>query len=161
MKQLFVIGLLSVAMNMVHGQDKQADHYKPYEYKHSTAQLKKITKQHVKRAGQELADMDRIISQGPFSATVESLSGHSTPEWYKDAKLGIFFDWGLYSIAGYGEKGWSRARYPDWYLNRMYGQFMDYHHRVWGENFQRDDFIGLFNAEEFDATKVIQLVKST
>jgi len=161
MKQLFFIGFLCVAINIVHGQDKHADNYKPYEYKYSTEQLKKITKQHVKRASQELAEMNRIISQGPFSASFESLSGHATPEWYKDAKLGIFFDWGLYSIAGYGEKGWSRARYPDWYLNHMNGQFKEYHYRVWGGDFQRDDFIGLFHAEQFDATKVVQLVRST
>ena len=36
----------------------------------------------------------------------DSLPGSNTdPEWYKDAKLGIFFDWGVYSVAGYGEKG--------------------------------------------------------
>ena len=31
------------------------------------------------------------------------------------------------------------------------GQYKAYHHRVWGTDFQRDDFIGLFSAREFDA----------
>jgi len=160
MKQLLFICFLCFSINMVHAQDTLPDSFEPYEYKYSTVELKKFTKQHVKRAGEELSEMDQIISRGPFSASFESLSGHTTPEWYKDAKLGIFFDWGLYSIAGYGEKGWSRARYPDWYLHHMNGRYKDYHHRLWGEDFQRDDFIGLFNAREFDASKVIQLVRS-
>ena len=35
----------------------------------------------------------------------------------------------------------------------------DYHQRVWGEDFKRDDFIGLFHAENFDAAQVVQLVR--
>jgi len=158
------IGLLICEKPLMSQDNRTApsrpENYKPYIYKSSTSELKKYTKQHVKRAGQELAEMGQIISRGPFSASFESLSGHTTPEWYKDAKLGIFFDWGLYSLAGYGEKGWSRARYPDWYLHHMNGKYKDYHHRLWGEDFQRDDFIGLFHAREFDASKVVQLVRS-
>jgi len=30
--------------------------------------------------------------------TWESLKKHQVPEWYQDAKLGIFVHWGLYSV---------------------------------------------------------------
>lgn len=108
------------------------------------------------------ADMNAlnlVNRQGTYKPFTDSLDKHRVPQWYADAKLGIFFDWGLYSIAGYGAKGWSRARYPDWYLSHMYTQCAEYHKKTWGENFHRDDFIPLFTAENFDANAVVQLAK--
>lgn len=129
----------------------------PYNYTYTIEELKQFSGQHLKNATRELENMYQVISDGPYKVSYKSLGEHNTPEWYKDAKLGIFFDWGLYSIAGYGEKGWSKARYPDWYLGNMSRQYKDYHDSIWGMDFQRDDFIGLFNAESFDAEEVIQL----
>ena len=36
-----------------------------------------------------------------YAATAESLRTHSVPEWWRDAKLGIFIHWGVYSVPGY------------------------------------------------------------
>src|SRR3974390_2966825 len=36
-----------------------------------------------------------------YEVTVESLNRHPLPEWYADAKLGIFIHWGLYSVPGW------------------------------------------------------------
>jgi alpha-L-fucosidase len=36
-----------------------------------------------------------------YEATLESLNKHPLPEWYADAKLGIFIHWGLYSVPGW------------------------------------------------------------
>lgn len=36
-----------------------------------------------------------------YLPTLESLGRHPLPEWYDDAKLGMFIGWGLYSIAGW------------------------------------------------------------
>lgn len=132
----------------------------PYNYTYTIEELRQFSDEHLKNAGKELEDMYRVISDGKYKVSYESLAEHNTPEWYKDAKLGIFFDWGVYSIAGYGEKGWSKARYPDWYLGNMSRQYKEYHDSVWGEDFKRDDFIGLFNAETFDAKEIIQLAVS-
>ena len=39
---------------------------------------------------------------GPdLAATAEGLSKHEIPEWWRDAKLGIFIHWGVYSVPGY------------------------------------------------------------
>ena len=35
---------------------------------------------------------------GPYQPTVESLSTHPLPQWYGDAKFGIFIHWGVYSV---------------------------------------------------------------
>src|SRR6267154_1718470 len=39
-----------------------------------------------------------------YQATKESLDTHSIPEWYSDAKLGIFIHWGLYSLPAFAER---------------------------------------------------------
>ena len=36
-----------------------------------------------------------------MAATAEGLSKHEIPEWWRDAKLGIFIHWGVYSVPGY------------------------------------------------------------
>lgn len=113
----------------------------------------------INAAEKELHNLDSLNKKGPYHATLESLDSHPTPEWYLDAKLGIFLDWGLYSIAGYGDKEWNRARYPDWYLHNMYGRHRTYHEQFWGPYFHRDDFIGLFSAENFNADEIITLAK--
>jgi alpha-L-fucosidase len=33
-----------------------------------------------------------------------SLDSRPTPTWYRDAKLGIFIHWGLYSIPAFSER---------------------------------------------------------
>ncbi|MGW8317165.1 MAG: alpha-L-fucosidase, partial [Bacteroidales bacterium] len=122
-------------------------------------QKDKFSGELMKLADKEVAALDSVNKTGTYQGTLESLKKHSTPEWYKDAKLCIFYDWGPYSVAGYGEKGWSRARYPDWYLNRMYHSLSVYHRETWGENFHRDDFFPLFTASHFDADEIVNLVK--
>ena len=34
-----------------------------------------------------------------FEGTVESLQQYEVPEWFRDAKLGIYLHWGAYSVA--------------------------------------------------------------
>lgn len=40
-----------------------------------------------------LKDVDSVNQQGPFRADWESLQQFEAPEWYKDAKFGIFIHW--------------------------------------------------------------------
>ncbi len=62
----------------------------------------------------------------------ESVGAHRLPDWYDDAKLGIFLHWGLYSVPGWApqvpdiqqllkEKGPAEMLrdnpYAEWYLN--------------------------------------------
>jgi len=141
-------------------QPKRPDDFQPYKYKHSIETLQnKYSQKMSHTAKKEMAELNRVNENGLYKATLESLDQHPTPEWYVDAKLGIFFDWGPYSVVGYGDKEWSRARYPDWYLNHMYHRHKDYHEKMWGKDFQRDDFIGLFTAENFNAEEIVKLSK--
>lgn len=101
------------------------------------------------------------IAPGPWQPTRESVARHRVPEWFEDAKFGMFIDWGLYSVPGWApipEKG---ATYPDWYLHLMYTdpRFREYHAKTWGEQFQRDDFLYLFMAREYEPEQLIETAK--
>lgn len=41
----------------------------------------------------------------------ESLDSRPVPQWFKDAKFGIFIHWGVYSVPGWSSKG----NYAEWY----------------------------------------------
>jgi len=60
-----------------------------------------------------LATMNRTIEAGPYKPTVESLNTYTVPDWYADAKLGIFIHFGVYSVPGFAGLGC-------WYGNGMY-----------------------------------------
>ena len=50
------------------------------------------------------------IKEGPFGATVDSLKNYVCPDWFRDAKFGIWSHWGPQSVPMYG----------DWYARHMY-----------------------------------------
>ena len=78
------------------------------------------------------------------------LNSREYPQWFKDAKLGIFIHWGIYSVPAYG----GAESYGEWYLRGLQvgdanrTNFMKKH---WGEDFTYNDFAPLFKAELFDA----------
>lgn len=51
----------------------------------------------------------------PYEATYESVYSHESPNWYNNAKYGIFIHWGVYSVPGWGNKG-SKEGYAEWYV---------------------------------------------
>ncbi len=50
-----------------------------------------------------------------YQANWESLDSRPVPQWYKDAKFGIFIHWGVYAVPGWGPKG----SYSEWYQNGL------------------------------------------
>ncbi len=83
---------------------------------------------------------------GPFRPDWASLQGHKTPQWYADAKFGIFIHWGVYSLPAFGS---------EWYSRDMYVQGSpEYAHHIatYGPQtkFGYKDFIPKFTAEHFD-----------
>jgi alpha-L-fucosidase len=41
---------------------------------------------------------------GRFVAAWESLRGYTVPQWYRDAKFGIFVHWGAYAVPAFGNE---------------------------------------------------------
>ena len=101
----------------------------------------------------------RATTASQFEANWESIRTHQVPQWYDDAKLGIFVHWGLYSVPAWatpiGELGkidWTKwfanNPYSEWYLNslRIAGSPTQEHHRkTYGEDFDYMDFAPQFN----------------
>ncbi|MEP6614949.1 MAG: alpha-L-fucosidase [Ginsengibacter sp.] len=46
-----------------------------------------------------------------YEPTWQSLDARPVPQWYTDAKFGIFIHWGVYSVPGWSTKG----NYAEWY----------------------------------------------
>ncbi len=98
---------------------------------------------------------------GKYEPTWESLRRHQPPQWYDDAKLGIFIHWGLYSVPAWapptGELGkvdWSKwfyqNPYAEWYLNSIRlkeSQTAAYHAKTYGADFDYYRFVETFNRE--------------
>ncbi|GAC1637289.1 MAG: alpha-L-fucosidase [Candidatus Acidiferrum sp.] len=94
---------------------------------------------------------------GPFRADWESLQKYEAPEWYKDAKFGIFIHWGAYSVPAFGN---------EWYPRNMYQQGSDeYKHHIatYGtqDKFGYKDFIPMFKAAQFSATAWAELFQKS
>jgi len=100
----------------------------------------------------------------------ESLDSRPIPEWYSDAKFGIFVNWGLFSVPAYlpfavDEYGYKQKEktYPANYLPEvMYrpGTNTNFHKKAYGENFSYFDFMNQFKAELFNAGEWAKLFKS-
>lgn len=90
-----------------------------------------------------------------FEPTWESLAQFSAPDWYRDAKFGLFIHWGIYSVPAFDN---------EWYSRNMYlpgTPAYEHHRRTWGQQseFGYKDFIPMFKAEKFDPDQWIDLFK--
>jgi alpha-L-fucosidase len=104
-----------------------------------------------------LADVDRGIHDGPFRPDWNSLSQYKVPDWYRDAKFGIFIHWGVYSVPAFGS---------EWYPREMYlqGSEVNQHHvSTYGPltKFGYKDFIPMFKAQKYDPQAWAHLFKES
>jgi alpha-L-fucosidase len=94
------------------------------------------------------------IAKGPFVGTRASLRAYQIPDWFRDAKFGIWAHWGPQSAVEAG----------DWYARNMYMQGSDqykHHVKTYGHpsKFGFKDTIPLWKAEKFDADYLLGLYK--
>ncbi|HEY1424986.1 MAG TPA: alpha-L-fucosidase [Candidatus Acidoferrum sp.] len=91
-----------------------------------------------------------------YEPTIESLDKHPLPEWYDDAKLGIFIHWGLYSVPGWAQLVRSEHDYlannpyAEWYLNTMRidgSPTQKYHREHYGADYNYYNFAPIFDRE--------------
>jgi alpha-L-fucosidase len=104
-----------------------------------------------------LKQVDAADRHGPFRPDWESLQKYEAPEWYKDAKFGIFIHWGVYSVPAFGN---------EWYPRNMYNAGSDeYKHHIatYGtqDKFGYKDFIPMFKAVDFNAAAWAQLFEKS
>jgi alpha-L-fucosidase len=102
-----------------------------------------------------LNEIDQADHQGPLRPDWESLQSYQAPEWYRDAKFGIFIHWGAYSVPAFGS---------EWYPRLMYVKGSpEYKHHIatYGpqDKFGYKDFIPMFKAEHFGPAAWAELFK--
>ena len=92
-----------------------------------------------------------------FQPTLESLSTYQCPEWFRDAKFGIWAHWGPQSVPMFG----------DWYARKMYEQGAkdgkyEHHLKTYGHPSKQGykDIIPLWKAEKFDPERLMALYKA-
>ena len=97
-----------------------------------------------------------------YEPTPESLSTHQVPDWFHDAKFGIFIHWGLYSVPAWAPLGadiqelirqggmaalFRNNPYAEWYLNSMKlpeHPTRKHHANSYGSSFSYFDFQRIF-----------------
>lgn len=89
------------------------------------------------------------MPQKHFEPNWDSLRQYECPEWFRDAKFGIYAHWGVYSVP-------APTGNSDWYSRRLYqpGHPNHLHHvKKYGATdvFGYKDLVPLFTAEKFDA----------
>lgn len=95
------------------------------------------------------------VETGSYSPTWESLQAWKCPEWFKNAKFGIWAHWGPQCQAEDG----------DWYARNMYykgsGQY-NYHVQHYGDPsiFGFKDLCNAWKADKWDPDSLIKLYKS-
>ena len=152
--KLGAILLALSAVSMTHGQTATAP--TSSEDPESIDQIwQKASNKYDSERAALLKRVDGVDRQGPFRPDWDSLQKYEVPEWYKDAKFGIFIHWGVYSVPAFGN---------EWYPRNMYvvGSAENKHHfTTYGseDKFGYKDFIPMFKAEHFDAAAWAQLFK--
>ncbi|MCU1269188.1 MAG: glycoside hydrolase family 29 (alpha-L-fucosidase) [Acidobacteriaceae bacterium] len=96
-----------------------------------------------------------------YAPSLDSLNRHPIPQWYGDAKLGIFVHWGLYSVPGWAplvhpehdftsQDYITHNPYAEWYLNSMRldgSPTQAYHREHYGADYSYYNFAPTFNRE--------------
>jgi len=104
-----------------------------------------------------------VLGQVPeqYQPTLESLDQHPVPQWFSDAKLGIFVVWGPYSVPGWAplahpdhdftsEEFIRNNPYAEWYYNMMRipgSPTQAYHREHYGANYNYYDFTKVFDKQ--------------
>ncbi len=92
---------------------------------------------------------------GPFAPTWDSLSNYQVPDWFRDAKFGVFMHWGVYSVPAHASEWYPRLMY------RKESPVFEWHRQHWGPQsmFGYKDFIPLFHGEHWRPDELVDLYR--
>lgn len=95
----------------------------------------------------------------------------TVPDWYRDAKLGVFVHWGLFSVPGWAiahplgsvpvEDAYRNHGDASWYANsvRIEGSpTRGWHQQTYGVGTRYEDLAEVWRAERFDANEFLRTV---
>ncbi|MBN3314987.1 FUCO2 fucosidase, partial [Atractosteus spatula] len=82
-----------------------------------------------------------------YQPTWESIDSRPLPEWFDQAKFGIFVHWGVFSVPSYGSEWFW------WYWHKNMKNYVEFMEKNYPPGFQYTDFAPQFTAEFFDASQ--------
>ena len=95
-----------------------------------------------------------------YQPTWESIDKRPVPQWFTNAKFGIFIHWGVYSVPSWAPANAPigvYAKYAEWYWYKStvnsgeeYRYFRAFDSAMYGTGHKYADFAGQFKAELFD-----------
>ncbi|MGO8758509.1 MAG: alpha-L-fucosidase [Terracidiphilus sp.] len=102
----------------------------------------------------KFAPSQQATQAAPFAPTRDSLRAYQIPDWFRDAKFGIWAHWGPQSAIEDG----------DWYARNMYIQGQkqyDYHVQTYGHPSKvgYKDLVGIWKADQWDPDSLMGLYK--
>lgn len=142
MAYTFFIFILILGLMPLSSQGQNNDQYK--DFGHDFAR--------------RLNNLAYIIPQGGFTANWKSLDKHTVaPEWFRDAKFGIYTTWGVFTVPAF-YNGW----YPCWMYDTS-SIVYKHHVKVYGSplKFGYPDFVPMFKAQYFNAKAWARLFKES
>lgn len=97
-----------------------------------------------------------LLSLGSAGAKYEpnwdSIDSRPLPEWYDQAKFGIFIHWGVFSVPSFGSEWFW------WYWQKQkLKPYVDFMQKNYPPDFKYQDFAPMFTAEFFDAKQWTEL----
>jgi alpha-L-fucosidase len=106
---------------------------------------------------------DVIFGLTNWTLDPANLARHDSPQWYDDAKFGIFIHWGPYSVPAWGNSTpyESYAEWFWWYTTHRVGDksgFYDYRLRTFGPDLNYDDFFANFTAAAYEPKDWVDLI---
>ena len=96
---------------------------------------------------------------GQVLPTWESINQRGYPQWFSDAKLGIFIHWGVYSVPAFA----SKEGYAEWYYRGLMtnDDRKVFQERIYGKDFQYENFVPMFKGELWDPNEWAELFKKS
>lgn len=86
-----------------------------------------------------------VGAQAQYTPDWKSVDSRPLPQWYDDAKFGIFIHWGVFSVPAYKN---------EWYWWRLDGDknpdYIKFHEEMYGKDFKYADFGPMFTAKMWD-----------
>lgn len=110
----------------------------------------------------EIMSATAIAEEQTYQPNWESLRKHQpAPEWFRDAKFGIYFHWGVYSVPAYGNEWYPRHMHDKG--NDRAGHYYKHHVETYGDpiDYGYDRFVDQFKAEHIDADEWCDLFKES
>ncbi|PYH79031.1 alpha-L-fucosidase [Aspergillus uvarum CBS 121591] len=110
--------------------------------------------------------VDLSLGLTNYTSDLSSLARHESPEWFDDAKFGIFIHWGPYAVPGWGNSTpWeSYAEWFWWYTTHEAADKSStqaYRLRTFGPSWNYDDSFANFTATNFSAKSWVDLIAAS